>query len=171
MKRGAATFGRVAVAIRWSRSEDLERLRCIYRSASLSNPGDRRALLDNPQFLELPAGAVVEGRTRVADGATGEVVGFATIEVSATKAELVDLFVHPASMRTRVASALVDDAKAILRAQGIRVLEVTANGHALDFYRAVGFEIIGEETTPLGSGWRMRSTIEADDDSDRLGAT
>jgi ribosomal protein S18 acetylase RimI-like enzyme len=148
----------VAFAIRSSRPDDLERLRCIYRSASLSNAGDRQALLDHPQFLELPESSVVEGRTRVAQSASGEVVGFATVEVSATEAELVDLFVDPASMRRGVARALINDAKSILSAGGIRTLEVTANGHALALYEAVGFEVIGRETTPLGSGWRMRST-------------
>jgi ribosomal protein S18 acetylase RimI-like enzyme len=149
----------MAFAIRSSVPDDLQRLRSIYRRASLSNAGDRQALLDNPQFLELPPNAVVEGRTRVAESSSGEVVGFATLEASATKAELVDLFVDPASTRMGVARALIDDAKSILRSVGIRTLEVTANGHALAFYQEVGFEVIGRETTPLGSGWRMRSTV------------
>jgi ribosomal protein S18 acetylase RimI-like enzyme len=148
----------VAFAIRSSRPDDLDRLRGIYRSASLSNAGDRQALLDHPQFLEVPESSVLEGRTRVAESASGEVVGFATVETSATEAELVDLFVDPASMRTGVARALINDAQSILGAHGIRTFEVTANGHALAFYEAVGFEVIGRETTPLGSGWRMRST-------------
>jgi GNAT superfamily N-acetyltransferase len=133
-------------------------LRAIYRSASLSNENDRQALLENPHYLELPASALNEGHTRVAESAGGEIVGFATLEPGAEVAELVDLFVDPAAMRTGVGRALIEDAMHIIGAKGIRTLEVTANPHALPFYEATGFRMIGSTTTALGPGWRMRLT-------------
>jgi ribosomal protein S18 acetylase RimI-like enzyme len=157
-ERAGTTFGQVGFAIRSSRPEDLDRLRSIYRRASLSNENDRQALLDNPQFLELPPIPVIEGRTRVAASSSGEIVGFATVEASTTEAELVDLFIDPLSRRRGAARALIDDAMSILSRHGIRTLDVTANPHALAFYEAVGFEITDSTTTPLGPGWRMRLT-------------
>lgn len=148
------------LSIRSSGPDDLDRLRRIYRRASLSNEGDREALLEHPAYLELRPQPVVEGRTRVAV-ADGEIVGFATVEPAPTGAELVDLFVDPASMRRGVARALVEDAMSRLDAQGIETLAVTANPHALGFYDSVGFEAGEATTTPLGPASRMRLTGSA----------
>ena len=40
---------------------------------------------------------VIDGRSRVAQSPSGEIVGFATVETSTSGAELVDLFVDPLS--------------------------------------------------------------------------
>jgi ribosomal protein S18 acetylase RimI-like enzyme len=146
----------VALSIRAAGPADLTRLSDIYRRSSLSNEGDRQALLDNPDYLELPAGPVLAGRSRVAERAPGDVVGFATVERTSTAAELVDLFVDPDFMRRGVARALITDAITELAKHRIRNLDVTANGHALAFYAAMGFEVVDTIATPLGSGVRMR---------------
>jgi GNAT superfamily N-acetyltransferase len=134
----------------------LPRLRAVYRRSSLSNEGDREALLQNPDYLVLPDTGVLEGRTRVAEHPKKGIVGFATVERQSISAELVDLFVAPDSMRQGVARALIVDAVAKLADDGVGVLEVTANRHALEFYTAMGFEVVGGATTDLGSGLRMR---------------
>lgn len=47
----------------------------------------------------------------------------------------------------------------VLRAQGVRCLEVTANLHAEGFYRAAGFVDCGCAETDFGSAPRKRLTI------------
>jgi ribosomal protein S18 acetylase RimI-like enzyme len=146
----------VPVIIRTARPDDLPRLRRVFRRSSLSNEGDREALLRQPEYLELPGDAVLEGRTRVAEHPHNGIVGFATIERHSSTSELVDLFVDPGTMRQGVGRALIIDAVATLAEEGIGVLEVTANRRAGAFYTAMGFEVIHTTTTPLGSGLRMR---------------
>jgi ribosomal protein S18 acetylase RimI-like enzyme len=118
-------------------------------------------LLKNPVFLELPARAVFEGRTRVVEYANIGIVGFATIDPHPSAAELVDLFVDPDYMRQGIARALIGDAVARLEAAGTDELEVTANQHAMAFYTTVGFEVVGTVSTSLGSGLRMRLRLGA----------
>jgi N-acetylglutamate synthase-like GNAT family acetyltransferase len=144
------------ISIRTARPEDLPSLRTVFRRSALSNDGDREALLEHPEHLELPADPVYEGRTRLAEDPTSEILGFATVERSGDTAELVDLFVIPESMRRGVGRALINDAVATLAAERISTLWVTANPHAMAFYVAMGFESMGETATPLGSASRMR---------------
>jgi ribosomal protein S18 acetylase RimI-like enzyme len=131
-------------------------VRTVYRRSSLSNEGDRDALLQHPEYLVLPGKGLLEGRTRVAEHPNNGIVGFATIERQSSTAELVDLFVDPDSMGQGVARALITDAVATLADEGVAALEVMANPHALAFYTAMGFEVVDTATTPLGSGLRMR---------------
>jgi ribosomal protein S18 acetylase RimI-like enzyme len=152
----------VSFSIRTAGPDDLPPLQMVYQRSSLSNQGDREALLKNPEYLELPGQAVLEGRTRVAEHPNLGIVGFATIDPQADAAELVDLFVDPDYMRQGVARALINDAVARLIDAGIDALEVTANEHALPFYTTMGFEVVGTELTPLGSGLRMRLKCRAD---------
>jgi ribosomal protein S18 acetylase RimI-like enzyme len=69
--------------------------------------------------------------------------------------ELEDLFVDPAYRRRGIAAALVSRIAEILRALGAERLEVTANPHALGFYRAAGFIECGVAETDLGDAPRM----------------
>jgi ribosomal protein S18 acetylase RimI-like enzyme len=156
----------VSLIIRTADPEDLPRVRAVYRRSSLSNEGDREALLQHPEYLILADDAVLEGRTRVAEDRNRGIVGFATVERLSSSAELIDLFVDPDSMRRGVARALIIDAVGTLADNGVDALEVTANGHALAFYSAVGFEVIGPATTPLGSGLRMRLRCGAEGKDD-----
>ncbi len=89
----------------------------------------------------------------------GTVVGFATwIEAGGT-ADLEDLFVDPVWMRRGTATALVNRIADVLRARGARCLDVTANPHALGFYRAAGFTGCGVAETNFGTAPRMRRPI------------
>jgi len=83
------------------------------------------------------------------------VVGFATWTETAGTIELEDLFVDPGYMRRGIATALVSCIADILRARGAERLEVTANPHALEFYRAVGFIDCGVAETEFGTAPRM----------------
>ena len=130
---------------------DADVLSDLFRRSSLANEGDREDLLAHPEALELSGLALEEGRTRVAV-AGGRIVGFATLLAAG---ELEDLFVDPDRMRRGIGRALVLDAVAVARAQGLERIEVTANGHALDFYESVGFVLDGTVETAFGRGSRM----------------
>jgi len=130
----------------------------VYRSASLSNEGDRDNLLAHPEYLVLGPEGLAEGRTYVAEEA-GILVGFATWIRADGTFELEDLFVDPGWRRRGIAAALVTRVARALRVRGVQRLEVTANPHALGFYRAAGFIDCGAATTDFGSAPRMALTI------------
>jgi GNAT superfamily N-acetyltransferase len=133
---------------------DLPAASDVYRSASLFNAGDRDNLLAHPEYLILGPEGLAEGRTYVAEEG-GSVVGFATWIETASVVELEDLFVDPAWMRRGIAAALVERIADVLRARGVERLEVTANPHAMGFYRAVGFVDCGVAETVFGTAPRM----------------
>jgi GNAT superfamily N-acetyltransferase len=126
----------------------------VYRSASLSNAGDRDNLLAHPEYLVLRPEGLAEGRTYVAEDA-GSIVGFATWIEAGGVFELEDLFVDPGWQRRGIAAALVGRIAEVLRARGVQRLEVTANPHALGFYRAAGFVDCGVADTDFGAAPRM----------------
>jgi GNAT superfamily N-acetyltransferase len=132
----------------------------VFRRASLSNAGDRPALLAHPEALRLSDDLVGRGGSRVATLADGTIVGFAsTRPTQAAILELDDLFVDPAWMRHGVARALMQTIEAQALADGVTRVEVTANEHALGFYRAVGFVVEGPADTEFGPGLRMHLDV------------
>lgn len=140
--------------IRLGVPDDLPAASDVYRSASLFNAGDRDNLLAHPEYLILGPEGLAEGRTYVAEEG-GSVVGFATWIETADVVELEDLFVDPAWMRRGIAAALVEHIADVLRARGVERLEVTANPHAMGFYRAAGFVDCGVAETVFGTAPRM----------------
>jgi ribosomal protein S18 acetylase RimI-like enzyme len=145
--------------IRTAVPADLDAIRAVYRRASLWNEGDRDALLANPDALEFDPQPIAEGRTRVAV-AGGRIAGFATTRAGGPDAlELDDLFVDPDRMRQGIATELIRDVERTARAAAVARVEVTANGHALEFYRAVGFTVTGTVETRFGPGTRMRLDV------------
>ena len=140
--------------IRLGTSADLPAAASVYRRASLSNAGDRDNLLAHPEYLILGPEGLAGGRTHVAEE-DGSVVGFATWAGTGGTVELEDLFVDPAYRRRGIAAALVSHIAGILRARGAERLEVTANPHALGFYRAAGFIECGVAETDFGAAPRM----------------
>ncbi len=140
--------------IRLGTPADLPAAASVYRRASLSNAGDRDNLLAHPDYLILGPAGLAEGRTHVAEE-DGSVVGFATWAGTAGTVELEDLFVDPDYRRRGIAAALVSRIAGILRARGAERLEVTANPHALGFYRVVGFIECGVAETDFGAAPRM----------------
>ena len=144
--------------IRLGTSADLAAATSVYRRASLSNAGDRDNLLAHPEYLILGPEGLAEGRTHVAEE-DGSLVGFATWIETAGTIELEDLFVDPGYMRRGIAAALVNRIVDVLRARGAERLEVTANPHALGFYRAVGLIDCGVAETEFGAAPRMELAI------------
>ncbi len=140
--------------IRLGTPADLVAANGVYRRASLSNPGDRDILLAHPEYLILGPEALAEGRTYVAEE-DGVVVGFATSAEADGGMELEDLFVDPDYRRRGIAMALVGQVVEVGRARGVPRLEVTANPHALAFYRAAGFTDCGMTATEFGTAPRM----------------
>jgi ribosomal protein S18 acetylase RimI-like enzyme len=145
--------------IRLGTPADLGAASGVYRRASLSNTGDRDNLLAHPEFLILGPEGLAEGRTHVAEQ-DGSLVGFATWAETAGIIELEDLFVDPGYMRRGIATALVNRIADVLRARGVKRLEVTANPHALGFYRAAGFTDCGVAETEFGAAPRMVLAID-----------
>lgn len=137
---------------------DLPAASDVYRSASLSNAGDRDNLLAHPEYLILGPEGLAEGRTYVAEE-EGSLVGFATWIEAGGIFELEDLFIAPGWMRRGIATAFVERVAQVLRARGVERLEVTAHPQALGFYRAAGFIDCGVADTVFGTAPRMVLTI------------
>jgi ribosomal protein S18 acetylase RimI-like enzyme len=140
--------------IRLGTSADLAAASGVYRRASLSNAGDRDNLLAHPEYLILGPEGLAEGRTYVAEQ-DGTVVGFATWAEADGTIELEDLFVDPDYRRRGIAAALVRRIAEVLRARGAERLEVTANPHAMEFYRSAGFTDCGTADTDFGTAPRL----------------
>src|SRR6266581_3830393 len=146
------------VIIRLGVPADLPAASDVYRSASLSNAGDRDNLLAHPEYLILGPERLAEGRTYVAEE-EGSLVGFATWNEAGGTIELEDLFVDPGWRRRGIATALVNRIAEVLRARGAQCLEVTANPHAQGFYSAAGFIDCGVAETAFGAAPRKRLQI------------
>lgn len=144
-----------AVSIRSAAATDVPALRDVYRRSSMSNQRDRELFALHPELLVWSDRGMREGRTRVAV-AGGRAVGFATLALTETSAEVEDLFVDPEWMRRGIGRALVEDVAAVAQALGWVFLEVDANPHALSFYADVGFVTIGAAAVQYGAGVRMR---------------
>jgi len=132
----------------------------IFRAASLSNAGDRDALLAHPEALTLPHDVLACGRTRVATSADGTVVGFArTRPTDRGVLELEDLFVDPDAMGRGVARQLILRIVIEAASEDVVRIDVTANCHARDFYRAVGFVTGAPVDTEFGPAQRMHLDV------------
>jgi GNAT superfamily N-acetyltransferase len=158
----AHNAGVTAFRIRSACADDLPALADVFRRSSLSHDGDRAALLTHPDALVLSDEAILAGGTRVATEPGGGIVGFATSRDIDGVFELDDLFVDPDWMRNGIATLLVSDIARIGRDQAITGIAVTANPHALPFYRHVGFRAAGQTETQFGPAPRMHLDLTAD---------
>lgn len=134
----------------------------VMRRASLANPGDREALLANPDAFELPVEQLAAATACVAvrDGLP---VGFAVVlRREDGDAELDGLFVEPSLWRMGAGRMLVERAKQLGLGLGATALHVIANPHADGFYRSVGFEPAGTLQMRFGVGTLMRLGLTPD---------
>lgn len=138
---------------------DLVALRDVFRRSSLSIEDDRANLLANPDALELSDISSKESHRRVAALADGRIAGFATGIIAGEAIELDDLFVDPDCMGRGVGRALVMDIVEVARKHGVRRIEVTANEHALGFYKKAGFVFDKEVETRFGPALRMHLEV------------
>lgn len=90
----------------------------------------------------------------------GRIAGFATVLPAGERwAELEDLFVEPAHWRCGVGRRLMGEAGRRAEAAGADTLRVIANGRALGFYAACGFEVVGETQTLLEPALVMQKRL------------
>src|SRR5215470_16799796 len=144
---------RSAVASEQKELEDLQ------MRASLTNAGDREALLDHPDAIELPLAQIAAGGVFVAEW-NGAIVGFAAVEPRADgESELDALFVDPHMRRRGIARSLVEHCAEVARTRKSAALYVVGNPHAKDFYAACGFNVIGTTETRFGTGLLMRMMV------------
>jgi N-acetylglutamate synthase-like GNAT family acetyltransferase len=134
-------------------------LEALQLRASLTNAGDREALLAHPDAIELPIDQIATGSVFVSER-DGVIVGFAALVPRPDEdVELDALFVDPEARRCGVGRSLVDYCVQIVRTQGSAALCVIGNPHAYDFYSACGFNVIGTIETRFGSGLLMRKMV------------
>lgn len=116
----------------------------LHRRSSYVWEEDRTLLDRHPEVLGVDPLAIADGRVRVALGADGTPVGFATVAGRDDgDCELVDLFVEPELMRRGVGQALLEDALACAAKGGHRRMTVVAHARTVPFYERCGF-VAGE---------------------------
>jgi len=134
-------------------------LEALQLRASLTNAGDRDALLAHPDAIELPIDQIATGAVFVSER-NGAIVGFAALLPRLDgDVELDALFVDPDFRRCGVGRSLVDYGVQIVRAQESAALCVIGNPHAYEFYSACGFNFMGTIKTRFGSGLLMRKMV------------
>jgi len=147
------------VSIRLARPDEQKALESLQRRASLSNPGDRDALLANPDAIELPIEQITDACVFVAE-CDGAVAGFAAVVPRPDGgAELDALFVEPHLWKRGIGRQLVDYVAEVARDRAASFLHVIGNPHAEGFYVSCGFCVTGTIDTRFGVGLAMRRPL------------
>jgi ribosomal protein S18 acetylase RimI-like enzyme len=137
-------------------ADDRGTLLALQWRSSLGNPNDREALLANPDAIDIPAEQLTPGQCVIAVMNETD-VGFAiVVKLANGDADLDGLFVDPAYWKLGIGRALCGEARNLATAMGCRALQVVANPQALDFYRSLGFEVVGEAQTRFATAPLMR---------------
>src|SRR5262245_27919230 len=112
------------VSIRPARPDDQRMLESLQWRASLANPGDRDALLANPDAIALPTEQIAAGSVFVAER-DGLIAGFAAVLPRADGgAELDALFVEPHLWKRGIGRRLVDHVSDVARLRAAGFLHV-----------------------------------------------
>jgi GNAT superfamily N-acetyltransferase len=149
----------MSMTIRVATMSEHAALEAVQRRASLNNPGDRDAILANPDAIELPREQIDAGHVFVADR-DGVIAGFAAVVPRATpEMDLDALFVEPHLWGQGVGRLLIEHCADFSRRQGKTALHVIGNPHAAGFYRACGFEMHGTFATRFGDGLLFRRAL------------
>jgi GNAT superfamily N-acetyltransferase len=147
------------VSLRPARPDEQTILESLQRRASLNNPGDRDALLANPDAIALPIEQIAAGRVFVAE-CDGVVAGFAAVVPRPDgEAELDALFVEPHLWRHGIGRRLVDHVAQVAHGKAAHFLHVIGNPHAEGFYLSCGFCVTGRVETRFGVGLAMRRPL------------
>jgi GNAT superfamily N-acetyltransferase len=145
--------------IRLADCSERKQLEDLQRRASLTNAGDRDALLAHPDAIEVPLAQITAGKVFVAEW-DSTIVGFATVEPRVDgESELDALFVDPDARRRGIGRLLIEYCAGVARNQGSGALHVVGNPHAKVFYAACGFQLIGTSQTRFGTGLLMRLVV------------
>jgi GNAT superfamily N-acetyltransferase len=147
------------LSIRPARLDEQPALEAVQRRASLSNPGDRDALLANPDAIALPIEQIADGCVFVAER-EGVVAGFAAVLPRPDGgAELDALFVEPHLWKRGIGRRLVEHVAEVARLRAASFLHVIGNPHAEGFYISCGFRVTGITDTRFGAGLAMRRRL------------
>lgn len=145
--------------IRQARPDEQLTLESLQRRASLSNPGDRDAILAHPDAIAVPIDQIAQGCVFVAERDVG-VVGFAAVVPRPDGgAELDALFVEPHLWKQGIGRQLVDHVADVARLRAATFLHVVGNPHARGFYLSCGFRMTGTVDTKFGVGLDMWRTL------------
>ena len=148
------------VIVRTAIASECKQLEALQRRASLNNPGDRAALIEHPDAIELSEEQIRNGGVFVAEVA-GSVIGFAAIlPRDDGDSELDALFVEPSAWRQGIGRGLVEHCASAAKAKGAKALHVMGNPHAEKFYVACGFEMLGTRQMRFGTGLIMKRELE-----------
>lgn len=140
-------------------ASEQKQLEALQWRASLNNPGDREALMANPDAIELPPQQIKSGGVFVAE-ADGSIIGFAAIlPRDDGDSELDALFVEPKAWRQGVGRVLVEHCCSAARAGGATSLHVVGNPHAEGFYLACGFETLDTKQMRFGVAFVMKREL------------
>ncbi len=112
----------------------------------------REELTITPEYLARNPAFVAEE--------AGTVVAFASVTLQGPAAVLDHLWVLPVAMKHGLGRALFGQAENAARAAGATLLKVTADPHAEDFYRKMGFTTVGREEASLDGGERFLPLME-----------
>ena len=140
------------IEIRGGVAGDQPSLNAVMRSASLAVESGEvlRLLLAEPQHLEVDISLLERGQVVVAT-VEGEPAGFASYLVGGRdEAELDGMFVDPKYWRRGLGRLMFGAVERELMSRNAIGIRVAAGASAVDFYKAVGFVIIGEQRTALG---------------------
>jgi N-acetylglutamate synthase-like GNAT family acetyltransferase len=147
------------VTVRLAVAAEQKALEALQWRASLNNPGDREALLANPNAVELPLQQIEAGGVVVAEVA-GSVRGFAAILPREDgSSELDALFVEPQAWRQGIGRTLVEHCCSAARAAGSASVHVVGNPHAEAFYSSCGFTMVGTKQMRFGVGLLMKRDL------------
>src|SRR5215470_9288621 len=118
------------ISIRLARPDERTTLESLQWRASLNNPGDRDALLANPDAIALPIEQIANGYVFVAES-DGVVAGFAAVVPRPDGgAELDALFVEPHLWKRGIGRRLVDHIADVARERAASFVHVIGNPHA-----------------------------------------
>ena len=147
------------VSIRLALPSEREELEALQLRSSLRNPGDRDALVANPDAIVLPIEQIAAEQVFIAE-IGDKIVGFAAVLPRPDgDTELDGLFVEPANWRQGIGRSLVDRCGDYAIARNSTALYVVGNQHAKGFYEACGFEVLGMTGTRFGAGSLMRKRL------------
>lgn len=148
------------IVVRAAVGSEQKALEALQLCASLQNPGDREALLANPDAIHLPLEQIQAGQVFVIE-LDGLVCGFATILPREDRnSELDAVFVEPDKWRLGLGRKLIDYCAVVAHIQGSQFLYVVGNPHAEGFYTACGFEMLGTTQTQFGKGLLFRKELQ-----------
>src|SRR5437763_11528599 len=122
------------ITLRTAIVSERKQLEALQWRASLNNPGDREALIQHPDAIELSVDQIRNGGVFVAE-IDGSVIGFAAIlPRDDGDSELDALFVEPSAWRQGIGRALVEHCASAAKANGAKSMHVMGNPHAEKFY-------------------------------------